>query len=114
MQPGLEVHAMQALVMQSLALEQPVELGLALQSVGAEVEASDILHKTSNSFCLDNVNAALDSVGCPALRTVSVLESHQSVYTAVPTHHLLPADWSEAGVREWQQQCEHEVEGQRQ
>ena len=50
----------------------------------------------------------------PGPAYVSVLKSHQSVYTAVPTHHLLPAGWSEAGVREWQQQCGRKVEEQRQ
>ena len=33
--------------MQSLALEQPVELGLALRSVGAEVVAPDFVHLTT-------------------------------------------------------------------
>ena len=40
MQPGLDWIALQALMMQCLALlEQPVPLGLALRSVGAEVSA---------------------------------------------------------------------------
>ena len=114
MQQGLDKHAMWALMMQSLALEQPVELGLALRSVGAEVEASDLVHRTTCAFGLPSANAALERAGRPALRTVSVLKSRQSVYAAMPTHHLLPADWSEAGVREWRQQREREVEEQQQ
>ena len=44
---GLDRIALQARMMQSLALEQPVPLDRALQSVGAEVEASPIVHRIS-------------------------------------------------------------------
>ena len=67
MQPGLDGCALRALVMQSLALEEPVPLGLALRSVGAEGPAGEFVQGT-RAFRQETANAALRAAGCPALR----------------------------------------------
>ena len=113
MQPGLDGIGLQALVMQSLALEQPVELGLALRSVGAEVDATDFVQGT-RAFRQETANAALRAAGypAPALR-------HGAWVLPLALQHRCqappgPTDWGEERVREWRQQREDEVKEERQ
>ena len=84
MQQGLDWIALRAHVMQSLALEQPVELDLALRSVGAEVEARHFANKTTCAFCQAKVNVALERAGRPFLRIEAVGESCNSPYDTAP------------------------------
>ena len=58
-------------------------LGLALRSVGTEVEASYFV-STSLAFRLAKVNAALERAGRPLLHMEAVGESCNSPYDTAP------------------------------
>ena len=66
MQPGLDEHALRALMMQSLALEQPVQVGLALRS-GAGVVPTLFVNTTGCVFGLPTRQrrAGQRQVTCP-------------------------------------------------
>ena len=56
--------------------------------VGSELDACNIVHKTTCAFGLPTASAALQAVGHPPMRTASVPEPCHSPYNAVRSHLL--------------------------